>query len=103
MLGPISPKYRCCEVFWTGTDDAPVSHSEKVLTKNTSGPVFFGSSVAQSGPFAEVNNINAGELFSNENSFAAKQIGQTKKVEGLDQRPFEKMEAAGIEPVTRKL
>ena len=48
--------------------------------------------------FGKDNGNGVSEVRSNENSFAAKQIAPRKKVEGLHQRPFEKVEAAGIEP-----
>ena len=76
----------------TGTDDAPVSHSKKVSTKSTSGPVFFSRSMAQSDLLAEDNNNSASEMLSREKLFATKQIGQRKRVEGVHQRPLEKME-----------
>ena len=87
----------------TGTDDVPVNHSKKVLTKSTSGPVFFSRSMAQNDLLAKDNNNSASEILSREKSFHIKQIGQRKKVEGLHQRPLEKMEAAGIEPASRNI
>ena len=59
--------------------------------------------MAQSGLIGEDKDNDASQILSRGKLFAAKQIGQRKKVEGLHQRPFEKVEAAGIEPASRNI
>lgn len=87
----------------TGTDDAPVSHAKKVLTKSTSQPVSPSRSVAQSGLLAENGNSNASELLRGENSFTTKEITQEKEAAGPLQRPLEKMAPAGYVPSANRI
>ena len=87
----------------TGTDDAPVSHSKKVLTKKRTGPVFFSRSLAQSSVLAEHNDNSTSEKLSSDKLFVTEQIAPAKKADGLLQRPSLNMEAAGIEPASRDI
>ena len=87
----------------TGTDDAPVSRSKKVLTKSTPDHVFLCRSMTESGLFGKDQDNSVSKLLTGEKSFATKQIAQEKEVDSIHHRPLEKMEAAGIEPASRNI
>ncbi len=80
----------------TGTDDEPVSHSKKVLTKSTSDPVFFSRSLAQTGRKTAPNSDLSDMPTLSEN-------GQEMALSGTSTDTPKSMGPVGLEPTTNRL
>ena len=82
----------------TGTDDAPVSHSKKVLTKSTSLPVSLGRSVAQSVPESENTDSQASQHLAAVTSCQYRDKDQQQRTLPASPRPQEQVDVAGSNP-----